>query len=341
MDKTMVIPPEMISIQEAVDTGKNLLVYKASIMYPYKPIYVGVDGGGQEEDKRYLENKVLQSRIPRGLFFIYLMNGESVDKLLKVTLGMSETGFGPKVMLPGFAVEDFVSATGVDIYEKLNGKFAQLSFFMDPRHGLMVILSSKTVPVVFPLTILDAAASGSAYEPPASGLLGKMFQALGRMWQTIPAAGRIAIIRASLDSNVTYFMEHCDGLHIVSLPYGEQPNLVITMVLEVAQSLDTSSSRVLRNIGDMHFTDWLRDVCHVPPENIVAYKQVDIETWNKETVHRFGTSNIFSKPGKSGLENGTAGYVVHFTMEKDGEIRPMAILKAKNHAYVIMRWARE
>ena len=355
-DKTMVIPPEMASIQEDLDTDNTLLEYKVSMHYGYTVIYCGVSGGGQEEDKKYLEHPNLRVRIQRSLFFI--LNNEG--KLVKTThvcpkfmgqedegkLGLSDTGFAPKVMLPGFGESDLVAADGVDIYEKANGKCAHLSFFMDTVHGPMTFLSSKTSPTMFPLSMLDAAASGTAAVAfPASGLLAKMVQALVRMWQKIPAEGRDAIVRACIDDNMTFLMEFCDGMHMVPLPHGELPNLVITMVLEVAQSLDTSSSRVLRNIDGMHFTDWLRKVCLVPAEHIVAFKRVDIATWNAQTVKEFGTTNFFAKPGETGLENATEGYVLHYTITvvTDGvpETKAIAIVKGKNDEYIILRSVRE
>jgi len=355
-DKTMVIPPEMASIQEDLDTDNTLLEYKVSMHYGYTVIYCGVSGGGQDEDKKYLENPNLRARIQRSLFYILNKDG----RLVKTThvcpkfmgqedegkLGLSDTGFAPKVMLPGFGESDLAVADGIDIYEKANGKCAHLSFFMDPVHGPMTFLSSKTAPTMFPLSMLDAAASGAAVTFPASGLLAKMVQALVRMWQQIPAEGRAAIVHACIHGNVTLLMEFRDGLHMVTLHHGEQPNLVITMVLEVAQSLDTSSSRVLRNIAGMHFTDWLRKVCLVPDEHIVAFKRVDIATWNAQTVKEFGTTNFFAKPGSGdGMENATEGYVLHYTITvvTDGvpETKVIAIVKGKNDEYIILRSVRE
>ena len=351
------VPPEMTLIQEALDKDNVLLEYKSNTHNGYTVIYCGVSGGGQEEDKKYLEHPGLRARIQRSLYFIF---NKKDGRLAKVThvcpkfmgqedegkMGLSETGFAPKVMLSGFGESDLAAADGIDIYEKLNGKCAQLSGFMDPEYGPMMILASKTSPTMFPLSMLDAAASGTAAVAfPASGLLAKMVQALVRMWQKIPAEGRDAIVHACIDDNMTLLMEFRDGMHMVPLPHGELPNLVITMVLEVAQSLDTSSSRVCRNIDGMHFTDWLRKVCLVPAEHIVAFKRVDIATWNAQTVKEFGTTNFFAKPGETGLENGTEGYVLHYTITvvTGGvpETKAIAIVKGKNDEYIILRSVRE
>jgi hypothetical protein len=355
MDTPTSVPPEMTPIQEALDKYNTLLGYKTSEKHGYTIIHCGVSGGGEAEDRKYLADPKLRARIQRGLFFIFNKNGE----LVMVThvcpkfygqeddgkMGLDASGFAPKVLLLGFEDMDLAATTEVYLYKKENGKCGHLRFVKDPVHGTMVFLASKTAPTMFPLSLLDAAAFGKdEVTNPASGLLAKMFQALVRMWKTIPAEGRTAMVSASVDDNITFLMEFCDGMHMVPLPHGQLPKFVITMMIEVAQSLDTSSSHVCHNVDGMHFTDWLRTECLVPDEHIVRFIKRDIATWNSETVNQFGTTNFFSETDE-GLENSIEGYVIHYCLPvvKDGvsEVEVMAIVKGKYDEYIVLRSVRE
>jgi len=355
MDTPTSVPPEMTPIQEALDKDNTLLEYKSSVHYGYTVIYCGVSGGGQVEDDKYLADPMLRAMIPRALFFVFNKDGV----LVKTThvcpkffgqedegnLGLDASGFAPKVLLPGFEDMDLATVTEVMLFEKLNGKCAQLSFFEDPVHGTMVFLASKTAPTVFPLSLLDAAAFSKAEVTfPASGLLAKMVQALVRMWKTIPAEGRTSMASASVDDNITFLMEFCDGMHMVPLPHGQSPKFVITMMIEVAQSLDVSSSHVCHNVDGLHFTDWLRTECLVPDEYIVRFIKRDIATWNSETVKQFGTTNFFSETYE-GIETSTEGYVIHYCLPvvKDdvSEVEVIAMVKGKYDEYIVSRSVRE
>lgn len=341
------VPEIMKPLQHTCDPDKTLLTYKQTA-FPelgYTITYCGV--GGSNEDNLYLNNPTLQARIPRGF---YVISRTSDNQILKVThgcpkffgqqdedvMGLSETGFSPKVLFPGFTHEDLSATDSVFLYEKLNGKFAHFTFFIDPKsqHGTMCILTSKTAATIFPASELITPPTSQSDAP--SGLLANMKAAFIRMWHAIPHTGRFNMVIAAYNNNLSFLMEYCDGLHMVPLPHGTQPYMVLTMVLKVEQDdpLDVSHSQVCHNIDGMHFTEWLRRECQIPDKFIVRYKQVDHTTWLAQTVNEFGTTNYFSSANSS---DGIEGYVIHYVCQ--GEV--MAIVKGKYNEYIIMRALRE
>ena len=342
------VPVWMEAIQQTCDMDNTLLTYKTvSTGYGYDITYCGVVGG-EDEDAIYLGNPTLQSRIPRGYFTVTETETGTVVKTTygcpkffgqqdDGNMGLDESGFAPKVLLPGFTTPDLETTEMVYLYEKLNGKFAHMSFFESKKNGMMCVFTSKTTSTMLPVSMLDDAASkGVKYI--AQGLLASMIHALVRMWATIPAEGRTAIVSAGVHDNMSFLMEYCDGMHMVPLPYGKKPELVITMVTEVTQGLDVSGSKVCHNIDGMHFTDWLRTECMVPINHVVRYIKVDYQTWKSKTVNEFGTTNYFDNDGME-------GYVIHYVRKvvTDGydDHEVIAIVKGKYNEYIIMRSLRE
>ena len=327
------IPPQILESADKhiPNFGKNpLVVYSWSLVGGNYILHIGINRYKGDEDTHYKQHRMFQTNIPRGYFCGFNANGD----LLFVSHGcfkfldIGNDGL-PAIYLPDTDKKTFEPTTVV-FTEKLNGKFSTMCSFVDDVDGVpthMCFLTSKTTGTVFPV---DWLFQNRNPVDPANSVLFNIYNALMALAKV--TTNMPAIIDYAIKNNITFMMEFLDGQHIVPLPHGQVPHLVITQCVQVDQH-DVSKSQIVNTLDGIPTNEWLQTVAGVPEASVVKSKTFTIEEFNTMLPKLASAPNLYDP--RNPLHEGTIACF------RGSSGKALAVVKLKNTFYVLIRMIRQ
>jgi hypothetical protein len=279
---------------------------------------------GRTDDEIYAKYKRIHELVPRAAFVVYDTDTKSAHMISGPSKfsGMEDDGVGDVTFLPDFSFDPenpdgctvdgtFCKFAGVELSNKENGKLAQIHI----RDNAAIIMTKTAMTVIS----MDKIGQIKSNDNPLD-LISQVTCAFRDLYAAVK--DKVAFVEVAR-SHVLGF-EFNDGRHMVPLPVGQGPHLVLTYMTKPSGDLKPGKLTAFKN-------EWWLKTIKAPPTSIAGVEVRPMEKWADLNPLKLEI-----------MHNGKGeGVVVRVMVQTETGLVICAYIKYKADEYIAARAVRE